>query len=455
MNRNLRLYSAIVETRLSYDAIARDLRAVGKENGIDLSSCGRSHVAHWVGGTRPSRQVPALLAEVLSRRLGRLVSAEDIGLATPDDDHVAIRWSGHAVDDLLNIGRADVRRRSFAATMLYSVAAVAFPLDRWREITERGRAAARSGTRVGRSDVEAVQEMLDLFQSSDERLGGDHGRLAIVEYLTTDVATFLTGRYATRGVRQDMFSAAAELTFVAGWKAFDSAAHGLAERYFLTAVRLAAEADNRCLGAYILRALAHQAADLGHGQQCLDLSDAALALSRPAATPGTTALFTLLRARGLALTKDPASTGAAVVEAERLLDKADDMGNEPRWLRAIGFGEAILASQAAHAFRDLGDHEGAEAQFRRSVAFRDGAVYRRIHGLTLAHLGGQQARLGRLDQAVTSWEESLTQLSGIRSHRARQAIRDVNGQLQALGSRRPAGAYRLAERIKMEMRFTG
>src|SRR5262249_20626125 len=141
------------------------------------------------------------------------------------------------------------------------------------------------------------------------------------------------------------------------------------------------EADNRCLGTYILRALAHQAADLGHGQQCLDLSDAALALSRPAATPGTTALVTLLRARGLALTQDPRSTAEAVVAAERLLDRAD-MHHEPRWLRAIGFGEAILASQAAHAFRDLGDHKEAEAQFRRSVASRDGAAFRRIHGLT-------------------------------------------------------------------------
>src|SRR6266508_314393 len=109
MNRNVRLHGAIVETGLSYDAIARDLRAVGKENGIDLSSCGRSYVAHWVAGTRPSRQVPALLAEVLSRRLGRLLSVEDIGLATPGDEHVEIGWSGHAVDDLLNIGRADVR----------------------------------------------------------------------------------------------------------------------------------------------------------------------------------------------------------------------------------------------------------------------------------------------------------------------------------------------------------
>jgi hypothetical protein len=131
------------------------------------------------------------------------------------------------------------------------------------------------------------------------------------------------------------------------------------------------------------------------------------------------------------------------------------MNNEPRWLRAIGFGEAILASQAAHAFRDLGDHEGAEAQFRRSVASRDGIAFRRIHGLTLAHLGGQQARLGRLDQAVISWNESLTHLSGMRSHRARQAIRDMDGQLRALGSRRPAGSHRLAEQIKIEMRLTG
>ena len=41
---------------------------------------GRSHVSHWVAGTRPSGRGPALLAETLSRTLGRRITPRDIGL---------------------------------------------------------------------------------------------------------------------------------------------------------------------------------------------------------------------------------------------------------------------------------------------------------------------------------------------------------------------------------------
>jgi tetratricopeptide (TPR) repeat protein len=455
MGRNLRLAGLIDRTGLSYDAIARDLRAVARENGQDMSACGRSHVAHWVAGTHPSRATPLLLAEVLSRRLGRVVTLDDIGLGREEPEPYAglINWAGSSLTDLLGVGRADVQRRDFATRVLYSLGALAVPADRWREIAGRGRAASGGGATIGRADVAAVREMLDLFSRADERLGGGHARLAVVEYLTTDVAGYLTGRFTSTAVRRDMFTGAAELAFTAGWKTFDTAAHGLAERYYLTSLRLAAEADNPALGAYVLRALAHQAADLGHGQQCVDLSDAALQLSRSSATPAALALFTVLRARGLALTGAATQAIAALRGAEHLLGKADQ-DSEPSWLRNIGFGEAVLASQTGQTLRDLGDHAGAERAFRSSVQLRDGTAYRRVHALTLANLAETQARLGRVDLAAATWHTSLDHMTGIRSHRAHQAVDTMRRWLRALGPRLPAEARLLADRVSAEDHLT-
>src|SRR5205809_3659080 len=101
--------------------------------------------------------------------------------------------------------------------------------------------------------------MITTFSQADERFGGGHARLAVVAYLTTDVASYLRGSFAADEDRRAMFSAAAELTYLVGWKAFDSAQHGLAQRYYVKALRLANEADDGAFGGFILRAMGHQA----------------------------------------------------------------------------------------------------------------------------------------------------------------------------------------------------
>ena len=61
-----------------------------------------------------------------------------------------------------------------------------------------------------------------------------------------------------------MFSAASELAYLSGWMAFDNAEHSIAQHYFSVAVKLAAEADDPPMAGHVLRAMAHQAVDLGH-----------------------------------------------------------------------------------------------------------------------------------------------------------------------------------------------
>jgi hypothetical protein len=120
-----------------------------------------------------------------------------------------------------------------------------------------------SALRVGCSDLEAVREMASIFLRVDQRRGGGHARTALVQYLTSDVVTYLRGNYPDERVRKAMFCVASELAYLSGWMAFDNAEHSIAQHYFSIAVKLAAEADDPLMAGHVLRTMAHQAVDLG------------------------------------------------------------------------------------------------------------------------------------------------------------------------------------------------
>ena len=447
--RNERLSAIIKACGWSYDAFASAIRAVAKESDDDLSSLHRSLVAYWISGVRPSGTTPQHMVEAVSRRLGRQVTLSDLGLGSGDDDSqpalADLDWDRDPIADLITVGRADLERRDFARTALYSLAALAVPLDNWREIAARGRRARHGGAAIGKGEIEAARHMIDTFTHADERFGGGHARHAIVAYLTADVAGYLRGSFGSDDDRRAMFSAAAELTYLVGWKAFDSAQHGVAQTYYLKALRLANEGDDGALGGFVLRAMAHQAVDLGHGQACLQLAESALEWSRKNATPGASALFTVVKARGYAAERHREPTTTTLRAAEHLLSQVD-WNAEPVWIHRMGFGEPSLANQTAQALRDLGDLEEAERQFRRSTATRNGTAHRRVHALTLANLADLQYSRGQVFAACKNWSKSLDAMSGLQSARARQAVLNLRRRLGALGQRQPAFARKLDQR---------
>lgn len=338
-----------------------------------------------------------------------------------------------------------MERREFAKAALYSLAALAVPLHEWQEIADRGKRARSTGAAVGAGEIDAVRHMIALFSGADERFGGGHARLAIVAYLTTDVAGYLRGSFPSDEARRAMCSAAAELTYLAGWKAFDCSLHGLSQSYYTKALRLANEADDGPLAGFILRAMAHQAVDLGHGQACLRLAESALEWSRKNASPGASALFTVVKARGFAAEREAAETTRTLQRAERLLGQVDQ-DSEPVWMNRMGFGEPSLANQTAQALRDLGDLAGAERQFKRSIATRDAVGHPRIHALTLTYLANVQFTRSRLTEACKNWSTALDLISGIRSARADRAVHDVRRSLATLGPRIPTAARQLDRR---------
>lgn len=431
---NTRLAAVIAECGWSHAKTAAAFVRVALENDAsEFASVGRSHVSHWVAGTIPSGAGVALLCETLGRRLGRVVTPQEIGMAPESSPgRSVIDWQVDTLIALTDLGRIDhdMERRHVLGAAAYSVAALALPEPGWWErMPQLGAARGSTATRrVGGGDVEAVRDMVALFSRVDQRRGGGHGRTAVVQYLTTEVAGYLCGRFTDDHVRRQMFSAASELAYLAGWMAFDNAQHAIAQHSFTLAVKLAAEGDDPAMTGHILRAMAHQANDLGHAQHALRLAEASLDGDRyRQATPRERALLGVVHARALAATGQTTAAATALLRAEDDLAAAGPGDQDPP--RVWFFGEASLAHETACTLRDSGDLDSALREFRRSVRTRKAATFTRTHAVTLGYLGQIQARQGNIEEACATWSRALDAMDGVRSGRTRQTATDMRTAL--------------------------
>ncbi|MFJ9729460.1 Tat pathway signal protein [Streptomyces sp. NPDC101209] len=425
-NRNERFDALLKEADWSRAQAASAFVRVAKENNLqEYAHIARQHVQHWVAGHQPSGRAPIIMCEALSRCLRRVVTPTEAGFTAPDSPaQGALDWRVDPVIALNDLGSTDLDpdRRSLLRGGVYSAAALALPADGWwLEMAKEPPTADRKGQRVGRGDVDSVREMTLAFSRMDQRRGGGHGRTALVEYLRSDVARYLVGTFPSDQVRRHMYSAAAEASYLSGWMAFDNGEHDLAEPYFTVGLKLAARAGDAPLSGHILRAMAHQALDLGLPGKALALSSASVAGQRyRAATPRERALLGVVHARCLAATGQEQAAAKALLRAEDDLRSAHDGTKEPD--RTFFFGEASLAHETACALRDLNDRKGAVGQFGRSVRTR-GAAFKRTHAVTLGYLGATQISAGNVEEACATWSRALDAMEdGVYSGRARQRV---------------------------------
>ncbi|MEU7217956.1 hypothetical protein [Nocardia iowensis] len=258
----------------------------------------------------------------------------------------------------------------------------------------------------------------------DQRLGGGHGRTALAQYLTNEVTSFLKGSFASAAVRRDMFAAAGEMAYLVGWMAFDNDEHSVAQRFFSASTRLAAEANDAPLAGHVLRAMAHQAVDLGHPQQGLQLAEASVDGARyQDACPRERALLKVVHAKALSAAGRATESAKALLKAEQDLAAASSSDPEPA--RVFFFSEASLAHETACSLRDAGNLTGAADQFQLSVRKRQARTFTRTHAVTLGYLGNVQAQSGDLEQACATWKSALNAMVGVQSGRTRNVAREI------------------------------
>lgn len=170
----------------------------------------------------------------------------------------------------------------------------------------------------------------------------------------------------------------ARLTELAGYMAVDTGQPGLAQRYYIQALRLAQAAGDRAYGGYVLAAsMSHLAAELGNPREIAQLARAAQEGTRGQVTPRVEAMFYAAEARGHALLGDTRATAVLSGRAVSALERAEpESGDDPAWIRH--FDEAYLADELAHCHRDLGQAE--EAGLRAEEALRGSRRARRGAG---------------------------------------------------------------------------
>ncbi|MFD3438392.1 regulator [Streptomyces sp. NPDC058685] len=463
---NRQLAALIAEAGFSNAGLARRVDQLGLEHGLDLRY-DKTSVTRWLRGQQPRGTTPALIAEVFTRRLGRRLSAQDLGLDACAPVYAGLEFAAtpeEAVDIVGGLWRKDSGSHAELRKIAFTPAGLVVPSRDWligradervgRSDGTGARVPAQGGTsavprqrgavdrgpgqRVSGGDIAALRSVGELFRSLDHAYGGGHARQALVRYLEHEAEPMLRGSYGETTGRR-LFAAVADLTRLAGWTSYDIAAHGLAQRYFVQALRLAQAAGDRAYGSYVLVTMSRQAVYLGHGREAVQLTRVAQQGMGSSAPPLVQAMLHSVEARGHGVLGEVRACTAALVRAERALEAARPGDEAPHWART--FDEAQLADEMGHCHRDLQQYRPAIQHAERSLQLR-APGFARSRLFCRVVLASARLGLGELDQACALGAEAALQASEMRSARAVEYVRDFERRLEPYRDAAPVRGYR-------------
>ncbi|WP_326795489.1 regulator [Streptomyces sp. NBC_01808] len=521
---NRQLAALISEAGFSNAGLARRVDQLGLEHGLDLRY-DKTSVTRWLRGQQPRGTTPALIAEVFTRRLGRRLTAQDLGLDACAPVYAGLEFAStptEAIDIVSGLWRKDTGSQAELRKIAFTPAGLVVPSRDWligrpddkvaRELQQRGApgsavspgapgsvrvpaqgrgpgvglggggvavgvgagpgasggpvgvvgvggtggaggvAAGRGdpgpgwggpgarapGQRVTQGDIGAMRSVAEMFRALDNAYGGGHARQALVRYLEHEVEPMLRGTYNEATGRR-LFSAAADLTRLAGWTSYDIAAHGLAQRYFVQALRLAQASGDRAYGSYVLVTMSRQAVYLGHGREAVQLTRVAQQGVGGGAPPVVQALLHAAEARGHGLLGEVRACTTSLARAERALESARPGEDAPHWARF--FDEAQLADEFGHCHRDLQQYRAAAQHAERSLQLR-AAGFARSRVFCRLVLATARLGLGEVEQACVLGAEAAQQAAEMRSARAAEYVRDFERRLEPYRDAPPVRAYR-------------
>ena len=429
---NDRLSALIEEAGFSHKGLARRIKDLGQSRGMRDLSYDHSSVIRWLKGEQPRDPAPKLAAEIFSLALARPVTEADLGFPKARDlPELGLRFTPSlrdTIETVTTLWRSDVERRQFILTSTFAAGAYASSAIRWLTTPGAQGMPAGPALRVGRADLEAIREVTQTFVRLDNLFGGGRARPTVVRYLHDEVTPLLRAGIYSDTVGQELFSATAELTRLAGWMAYDLEQHGLAQRYLIQALRLASEADDHALGGEILAGMSHQAVYIGQSDDALDLARAAQTSARKAGLPALLAESLIMEAHAHAANKDALACTSALNAAEKAFAQSKDGG--PAWLSY--FDEAYMAAKFGHCFKELRDGPQAEHFAKRSLDMVDGYTRGRTFNVLLLANAHLQQR--DLDAACATGNQALDLAAGLRSARTIRYMRDLRRRMSAFGN---------------------
>ncbi|MFJ9392463.1 carph-isopro domain-containing protein [Nocardioides sp. NPDC101246] len=440
---NADLAAALNELGWSPKMLARRLN---REFGTGTTAASAPY--HWRDkGMVPRAPLPALTSHLLSQELGRVVSAAELWQGKAGDGAPLLAagcgldrpWTmpdlEEIVDDWVRGGLLD-RRRFLAISGAGLTAIVANYLDGTAGL---GTMVATSSTRLIDPLVDQVEQNLPLLQALDDMHGGGH-HLSYVSAQFRAIGLLLSGGGHSAPSHKRLLQALAELGQLAGWMAFDAAEHGLAQRYFVTALRAAHQVDDRPLCAHILADLAFQAASREHATDAIPLGEAAQRSAQHAPAAVKASVLSRL-AYAYASGGEEDSFRRTADEARETITLANS-SDAPRWMYFLT--ENHLECQAGYAMIQLGRLTSSNGTTSSKRLLGDGASLL-ASGEHAAQLGGASDRRalfegawlalghstrGELEQACAIGELAASRLASVRSPRSVSVLKELSRDLR-------------------------
>jgi transcriptional regulator with XRE-family HTH domain len=400
----------------------------------------------------PSRELACRLDHALAtggalERLWPQVEQERAARTTPpsvapdNDDSIpadlGLVWSASTTATVKVVGRlwrADMERRSVLLSAAWVASAFAEPIREWLLNRQDEVLQERSGRTVGQSDIDALWAMCESFTDADHRLGGGYARDTLMDYVNQVVLPLLHGSY-NEAIGRELMAATARLCDICAYMSFDSGRQGLAQRYYMQALRLAQASGNRALGAYILGDMSIQANRLGHATQAVDLAAAGYRTARDCGAPSTAARCAAAQGRAYASQGDQRSCAQVSLMAENMLDRVVPTG-ERTWIKP--FTADRLTKDRLYMARDLGRYGDVQQIAPIALASATGKARRDVlctTALATSYLPAEGNPHSDIDHACEVLGQALPALATLHIANSLERVNTVRRALAAHADR--------------------
>ncbi|SDG56798.1 DNA-binding transcriptional regulator, XRE-family HTH domain [Sinosporangium album] len=348
------------------------------------------------------------------------------------------------VDEATRLWRSEMEtdRRALLAALPFIPSALGEWLLSYTHDTPPAATARQGpGPRVGLSDATRIREARDAFKKLDSQFGGGMVRSAVVDYLHTNVTPLLKGTY-TSDVGAELLGAAAYMTGLAAWTAFDLEQHGQAQQHYTQALSLAKAGGDTLTAVWLLSAMSLQAFHLDEPRWAQRLTSAAQDTARKAdAPPVVMAMVSIRRARALALSTQPDPGSGPVrndLQVGKLLDEAThafDRGRtdrDPDW--AQFYEEAWHISEEGRVWSLLGNHQRALGHADDAISSYTGGTRRRSIQLNRLEAAKAHLAMGDLEQSLACARLAVPAVKSLTSTRAAHLAHRFADRLEPYGT---------------------
>lgn len=399
MNDALTLTACLKRLSWSPERLAREINRSRGEGTISDKA-----PYNWLKGSVPRREIPHVVAGILSEKLGEPVTVRDLW---PDKFGAAL------------VEKAPIPvQRSSAEEFAHGS-----PDDRVTTAVDWlvGTAPSLAGQARGEEADPGIVAELEARSVRLRRLDDERGGRLVMDWAVQELCwarKLIAECSYDRETELRLHRAAAELAQLAGWMAVDLGMPGRSERYLLAALRSAHTAGDRALAGHIISCLSYRSTWNGHGQEALRLVQIARKGTEERPAGPDQALLASRQARAYAALGDTVGCGRSLEEAQELIGDGDT-SHAPPWSHWVT--PAVLVADAGRAWLDVGRTAWAEHHLEQGLKmFGDSQPRNRLlHWTSLA-----EARLvrGDVDGAVTATEGALDLYEQVTSERARTRL---------------------------------